>query len=110
MMHLARTPLIFVIVVLSSVGFASAECAWVLWSSLSELDPLNPPRKFSEADVAWRIHRAVGSQNECIQTQTGLLARWRDEAQRKARLRGPTASIWEKSSRPRNDLPVRHIE
>jgi len=65
---------------------AWAECAWVLWSSLSELDPLNPPGKLSEADVAWRIHRAVGSQNECIQNKTGLLARWRDEAQRKSRL------------------------
>ncbi len=72
---------------LLSAVTASAECAWVLWSSLSEFDPRNPPAgKVSEADVAWRIHRAVGSQNECIQHQTGLLARWRDEAQRKARL------------------------
>ncbi len=74
-----------------TAGEAGADCAWVLWSSLSELDPLNPG-KLSETAVVWRIHRAVGSQNECTQNQSSLLARWRDEAQRKARLGELTGS------------------
>jgi len=74
-----------------TAGEAGADCAWVLWSSLSELDPLNPG-KLSETAVVWRIHRAVGSQNECTQNQSSLLARWRDEAQRKARLGELTVS------------------
>src|SRR3989442_11131217 len=54
-----------VLCLLLSAVTASAECAWVLWSSLSEFDPRNPPAgKLSEADVAWRIHRAVGRSEE----------------------------------------------
>jgi len=65
-----------------TAGEAGADC---------ELDPLNPG-KLSETAMVWRIHRAVSSQNECTQNQSSLLARWRDEAQRKARLGELTVS------------------
>jgi len=39
MMRLARSPLLVVVLLLASVGSASAECAWVLWSYASATAP-----------------------------------------------------------------------
>jgi hypothetical protein len=38
MMQLARRAVLVVVVLLASLGTASAECAWVLWTKINELE------------------------------------------------------------------------
>jgi hypothetical protein len=66
---------------------AAADCAWVLWTALSDPD-VQP----SEGEKVWRIHDAFGSQSACTQGRTAVLVRWRDEAQRTMRLGELTVS------------------
>ena len=79
-----RSPgILLVFCLLAFAPSAAAECAWLLWSSAADPD-LQPAAR----EKGWKIVSAFGSQHECAQRRAAMLARWKDEAQRTARLGG----------------------
>ena len=72
MMHLARRGFLVVMLLLASIGTASAECAWVLWSRDSLLS----------GDEAWGLisafSREDGGKAECERSKEGGTRRTRE--------------------------------
>jgi hypothetical protein len=83
----SRCILFMLLCLLAVAPSAAADCAWVLWTALSDPD-VQP----SEGEKVWRIHDAFASQSACAQGRATVLVRWRDEAQRTVRLGELTVS------------------
>src|SRR5918996_4741850 len=64
MKQLARRALLVVVLLLASVGTASAECAWVLWNggASGELSPIVPPRA---EQLHWNIVSTTDTLTSC---------------------------------------------
>jgi hypothetical protein len=81
MMQLARRALLVVVLLLASVGTASAECAWVLWEQVSSVSSVGERGSF---ETEYRIVEARGTEGACralvSQAAKGRAAQWGDRA------------------------------
>jgi hypothetical protein len=86
MMCLARRASLIVVLLLTSVGTASAECAWVLWVHFKPVD----------TDVSrWEVGSGSTTVAECAAARTQKQEHWKRSASRmpKAYLLGDTMFV-----------------